>query len=124
MTNEGIRTFTANGAITDKARVKVTAASAIVPPQVEIAGAGEQHIGIAEYAAVTGAAFAVKLRNYPGTHEGVATEAFAVGDTLYGAATGGIKKTADGTAIGIALEAATAPGDIVEFIEFTVIVAV
>jgi hypothetical protein len=121
MTNEGIRTFTANGAITNKARVKLTAASTTSPVQVEIAGAGEQHIGIAEYAVASGAIVAVRLRTYPGTHEGVATEAFAVGDVLYAAAAGGIKDTADGTAIGIALEAATAPNDIIEFIDFTVI---
>ena len=121
MNNEGIRSFTANGAITDKARVKLTNASTTVPVQVELAGAGEQHIGIAEFAAATGTLVSVRLRTYPGTHEGVATEAFAVGATLYGAATGGIKDTSDGTAIGIALEEATGVGDIVEFIDFTVI---
>ena len=121
MNNEGIRTFTANGAITNKARVKLTAGSTTVPVQVELAGAGEQHIGIAEYQAATTELVAVKLRTYPGTHEGVATEALAVGATLYAAAAGGIKDTADGTAIGIALEAATAPNDIIEFIDFTVI---
>jgi hypothetical protein len=63
----------------------------------------------------------VKLRTAEGTHEGVATETFAVGDILYGAAAGGIKDSAAGTAIGIALEAATGVGDIVEFIDFTVI---
>ena len=121
MLNEGIRTFTANGAITSKARVKLTAASATVPPQVEIAGAGEQHIGIAEYAVATGELIAVRLRTYPGTHEGVAKEALAVGATLYGAADGGVKDSSDGTAIGISLEAATGVGDIIEFIDFTVI---
>lgn len=121
MYNEGIRTFTANGAITNKARVKLTAGSTTSPVQVEIAGAGEQHIGIAEYAVATGELVAVKLRTYPGTHEGVATEVLAVGATLYGAAAGGVKDTSDGTAIGIALEAATASGDIIEFIDFTVI---
>ena len=121
MQNDGIRTFTANGAITNKARVKLTAGSTTVPVQVELAGAGEQHIGIAEYQVATTELVAVKLRTYPGTHEGVATEALAVGATLYAAAAGGIKDTADGTAIGIALEAATAPNDIIEFIDFTVI---
>ena len=121
MMNEGIRTFTANGAITNKARVKLTAASATTPPQVEIAGAGEQHIGIAEYAVADTELVAIRLRTYPGTHEGVAKEALAVGATLYGAAAGGVKDTSDGTAIGISLEEATAAGDIIEFIDFTVI---
>ena len=121
MYNEGIRTFTANGALTNKMRVKLTGSSSTSPPQVQSAGAGEQHVGITEYAAATGTLVAVRLRTYPGTHEGVATEALAVGATLYGAAAGGVKDTSDGTAIGISLEEATASGDIIEFIDFTVI---
>lgn len=121
MYNEGIRTFTANGALGAKVRVKLTAASATTPPQVEVAGAGEQHIGITEFAAADTELVAVKLRTFPGTHEGIASEALAVGAILYAAASGKIKDTSDGTAIGIALEAATANGDIIEFIDFTVI---
>lgn len=121
MFNEGFRTFTANGAITEKARVKVTSASSTSPIQVEIAGAGEQHIGTAEFAAADTALVTVRLRTYPGTHEGVAKEALAVGATLYAAAAGGVKDTSDGTAIGISLEEATATGDIIEYIDFTVI---
>jgi hypothetical protein len=121
MYNEGIRTFTANGAIGAKIRVKLTAASTTSPPQVEVAGAAEQHIGITEYAVADGALVAVKLRTFPGTHEGIASEALAVGATLYAAAAGKIKDTSDGTAIGIALEEATANGDIIEFLDFTVI---
>ncbi len=115
------RTFTANGALTANARVKITAGSATTPPQVELAGAGEQHIGLTEYAVADGALVGIKLRTDPGTHIGIATEALAVGATLYGAAAGGVKDTSDGTAIGIALTAATAPNDQVEFIDFTVI---
>ena len=121
MYNEGIRTFTANGTLTDKMRVKLTSSSTTSPIQVEVAGAGEQHIGITEYAAADGTLVAVKLRTYPGTHEGVASGTFSVGATLYGAALGSVKSASDGTAIGIALEAATATGDIIEFIDFTVI---
>lgn len=121
MLNEGIRTFTANGALGAKVRVKLTAASVTSPVQVEVAGAGEQHIGITEAAAADTALVAVRLRTYPGTHEGIASEALAVGAVLYGAASGKIKDTSDGTAIGIALEEATANGDIIEFLDFTVI---
>jgi hypothetical protein len=124
MYNEGIRTFTAYGAITDKARVKIKSGSTTSPVQVEIAGAGEQHVGIADYAVADGELVAVKLRTYPGTHEGVAKETLAVGAILYAAAAGGVKDTSDGTAIGIALEAATGVGDIIEFIDFTVISAI
>jgi len=116
-----ILTFTANGALASKVRVKLTGSSATNPPQVEVAGAGEQHIGITEYAAATGTLVAVRLRTAPGTHEGKAAEAFAVGAVLYGGAAGTIQDTSSGTAIGVAIEAATAVDDIVEFIDFTVI---
>ncbi len=120
-TNPGIPTFTANGALGAYVRVKLTAASATIPPQVEVAGAGEQHIGITELAAATGTLVAVKLRSHNGTHEAVASEALAVGATLYGAASGKVADTSSGTAIGIAVEAATADGDVIEIVEFTVI---
>jgi hypothetical protein len=121
MHNEGIRTFTANEAIGAKIRVKLVAGSVAVPPAIVIAGAAEQHIGMTEYAVASDDVGAVRLRTAPGTQEGVAAEAFAVGATLYAAAAGKLKDTSDGTAIGIALEEATAVGDIVEFIDFTVI---
>lgn len=121
MFTEGITTFTANGAIGAKIRVKLTAASATDPAQVEVAGAGEQHIGITQFAVADGEIVAVKLRNHNGTQEATASEALAVGAVLYGAAAGKVADTSSGTAIGIAKEAATADGDIIEIIEFTVI---
>ncbi len=121
MYNEGIRTFTANGAIAAHTRVKPTAASTTVPCQVETAGAGEQHIGVAEYAAATGTLVAVKLINFPGTVEMVAAEAIEVGDTVYGAASGMAKDTSDGSAIGIAIEQATALNDVIEIATFAVL---
>ena len=120
-TNPGIPTFTANGALVAHQRVKLTAASSTIPPQVEVAGSGEQHIGITEYAVATGEKVAVKLRTHPGTQEAIAAEAIAVGATIYGAADGEVKDTSAGTAIGIAIEAATADQDIIEIVEFTVI---
>lgn len=123
MYNEGIKTFTASGAIGAKIRVKLTASSTTSPPQVEVAGAGEQHIGITEYAVADGGLVAVRLRTYPGTHEGTATisSAIEVGTVLYGAASGKISDASNGTAIGIACEAASSSNDIIEFIDFTVI---
>ena len=121
MTNEGIRTFTANGAITNKARVKLTAGSTTSPPQVELAGAGEQHVGVAEYAATTGKPVAVKLRTFPGTLEMVASKAITQGATVYGAAVGLISDAAVGSAIGEAVEAATNPNDIIEVAPYNVL---
>lgn len=118
--NEGIMTFIANGALTAKTRVKITSASATDPIQVEVAGSGEQHIGITEYDVADGDPVAVRLRNYPGTHECVAAGAIAAGAVVYGAAAGGIDDAAAGSAIGVAL-AAGESGEIVEFVDFSVI---
>lgn len=111
-------TFTANGAIAAKTRVKLTAGSATTPAQVETAGAGEQHIGIAEYAAADTAPVAVRLRGR--VFEAVAAEAVEVGDPLYAAASGMIKDTSDGTCIGHAIEIATALNDKVKYVDFVV----
>lgn len=112
--NHGIRTYTANGALGANVRVKLTNASTTVPPQVEVAGSGEQHIGITETAVADTGLVAVRLRTYPGTQEMVAADSFAVGATLYGAAAGRVTDSAAGTAIGIAMEAAGSGGDVVE----------
>lgn len=119
--HDGIRTFTANGALGANVRVKLTNASTTVPIQVESAGAGEQHVGVTEHAAADGAAVAVRLRTAPGTVEVTAADSFAVGATLYGAASGRVSDSSSGTAIGIAAESAGAGGDIVEMVPFTVI---
>jgi len=116
--NEGIRTFTASGAITAHARVKITASSSTTPPQVELAGLGEQHAGIAEFAAADGELVSVRLRNYNGTVEAIAASSIAVGAALYGASGGKVASTSSGTTIGFAVEQATANGDIVEIIQY------
>jgi hypothetical protein len=115
--NEGIMTFTANGAIGAKIRVKLTAGSTTEPPQVEIAGAGEQHIGVTQFGVATGELVAVKGRHSPGFHEMIASEAIEVGDAIYGAAAGKVKDTSDGSSIGYAIEAATANNDIIKCID-------
>lgn len=121
MWNEGVATFTANGALGARVRVKLTSASTTDPPQVEIAGAGEQHIGYTKYAVATGALVAVEGREGSFIKEVVSAEAFAVGATLYAAAAGQVKDTSQGSAIGIAVEAATASGEIVQMIDFGVL---
>jgi hypothetical protein len=112
--NEGVKSFTAAGTIKAHARVKLSAGTTTTPPEVEEAGAGENYIGFAEYAAVLGDMVSIKLKNYPGTVEAIASEAFLIGATLYGAAAGRVGDTAVGAGQAIAIEAATALGDIVE----------
>lgn len=109
------RTFTAGAALEARRCVKIKSGTTTTPPEVEYAGAGEAHIGITEYAAASGALVAVRL-NGAGTHEATAAEAFAAGASLYGAANGKVADTASGTALAVALEAATADGDIVEIL--------
>jgi hypothetical protein len=114
------RTFTAYGALAANRRVKVRAGTTTTPPQVEYAGAGEQHIGTTTMACADGALIAIKLRNNPGPWRAVAAEALAVGATLYGAASGKIQDTAAGSALGIAITAADADGDDIDFVDIAV----
>jgi len=119
--NEGHKTFTSGEALAAKRRVKIQSGTTTNPPEVVYADAGEQHIGVTEYAVATATLVSVRLRTSGGTQEATAAGAFSVGATLYGAADGKIDDASSGTAIGIALEAATADGDQVEFDDFTVI---
>lgn len=116
--NEGIKTFIAYGAITAHARVKLRSGYG---DQVELAGAGEAHIGVAEYAVADTEYVSIKLKSESGTVEVIAADSFSVGATLYGAASGKVSDTSSGSAIGVALEAATADGDIIEMLPFNVL---
>ena len=118
--NNGIITVTSGEALASKRRVKIKSGTTTTPPEVEYADAGEQHIGITEYAEAIAKSLAVRTRTHPGTQEATAAGAFSVGAVLYGAADGKVDDASSGSAIGIALEAATADGDIVEIIDFTV----
>ena len=121
--NSGLRTYTASEAIGANIRVKLVAGSVTVPVEVEIAGLGDQHIGITECAVASGDPVAVRLRTYPGTQEIVAADSFAVGAVLYGAAAGKVtdNSAGAGNAIGQAMEAAGALNDIVEMVPYNVL---
>jgi hypothetical protein len=119
--NNGIRAYTANGALTQYMRVKLTAGSTTTPPQVEAAGAGEQHIGFVQRDAADGAIVSVSLRNNNGTKQAIAAGAITQGATIYGAAAGTVDDTSSGSAIGQAMTAATASGDIIEVVDFSVL---
>jgi hypothetical protein len=121
MQNEsGILTFTANGAIGAHIRVKQTAASTTVPPQVEIAGAGEQHIGVTTEAVLDTGLVAVKLRTAPGSVEMIASKGIAIATVVYGAASGKVSDAASGSAIGMSKKAASGNGSIIEVLPFNV----
>lgn len=118
---EGVLTLKAGEALGANVRVKVESGTATDPVEVVAAGAGEQHIGTTEYAAADGEFVAVRPRNMDGTHMVTAAGAFSRGATLYGAASGKVDDASSGSAIGVAMEAATADGDIVEMIDFSVL---
>jgi hypothetical protein len=119
--NSGLRTFIAGEALGENIRVKIESGTTMDPPEVVAAGAGEQHIGVTQFAVADGTAVTVKITATPGTVEVVAADSFSRGATLYGAASGKVSDTASGSAIGIAVEAATATGDIIEMAPFAVL---
>jgi len=114
-----IKTFIAGEDLAAHRRVKVmtdSPATTTDPPEVVYADAGEDYIGVTEYAATDGNEVACKLNNYPGTIEMECTvdSAIARGTVLYGAADGKISDASSGSAQGIAVEAAGASGDVIE----------
>ncbi len=114
--NEGVKTFTAGADIEARRRVKLKSGTTATPPEVEHAGAGEDFIGISEYAVKSGQSLAVRLKNSPGTQEvevSIGT-AIAIGTSLYGAAGGKLSDTTSGSAQATALAAASASNQHIE----------
>lgn len=113
-----IKTFIAGEALAAKRRVRImtdSPATVTDPPEVVYADAGEDWIGVTEYAAADGEFVAVKLNNSAGTFEitCVVSAAIARGTVLYGAADGKVSDSSSGTAQGISLVAGIS-GDIIE----------
>lgn len=110
-------TFTAGEALLPKRRVKIESGTTTSPPEVVYADAGEQAIGITgNETTADGDLVSLQPSNATGTYECTASEAFAINATLYAANDGKISDTSSGSSIGLAVEAATADGDVVEWI--------
>lgn len=111
--DSGCKSFTADAAIAQFARVVFEADGKVVT-----AGLTEVGIGIAQTAALAaGDSISVKLfGSSQGTFKMIAVEALAVAATLYTEAAGKVQDTAASTSFpfAMALEAATADGDIIE----------
>lgn len=106
----GIRTFTAGEDLAAHRRVKIDSGVATAnPAEVIYADAGEDFIGVTEYAASDGDLIAVKMCTGPGTFEIECNvdSAIALGTVLYGAADGKISDASSGTAQGICIEPGT-----------------
>ena len=114
-------TFTAGEALNQKTRVKIKSGTTTTPPEVVYCDQGEQGIGVVEYYTASGDLCSVRTTNWGGSLLGVANDTFSVDATLYAHDDGEISDTSSGSAIGVALEAATAADDIVEYMPFGVL---
>jgi len=105
--NPHTKTFVAGEALAAKRRVKIKNATTTTPPEIVYADAGEDFIGVTEYAVNLGDNVAVKLNNAPGTFEIECTVSASIvrGTVLYGANDGKVSDASSGTAQGISLEA-------------------
>lgn len=107
----GTKGFTAGGAIPLHARVILSSGV------LAVAGLAEKEIGTAEQEAfAAGDIISVRLVTAQGTCKMIAIEALAEMAPVYTETDGKVQDTAQATAylIGVALEAATADGDIIE----------
>lgn len=119
MYTEGNLTFTANVALTVKGlRLKIKSGSTTSPIEVELAGAGEGHIGTNLQPVEAGKIVAVKPRNTQGTHEMVADGAITASAPFYGAAAGKISATVAGAPLGTMIEGSTSDDERVEVLPY------
>jgi len=111
-TENANKPFTAGEALAAFRRVKLSDGTTVV-----YADADEPAIGITQAAAASGASVTVRLLNAAGTFKMTAGAAITVNKVVYGLADGKIDDLSTGVpgvAVGVALEAATADGDIIE----------
>jgi len=102
------KSFSCSGALAAYLRVKT-------PNSLALADATDVELGTMEEAALAANDIrAVRLRTAQGTCKMVAAGAITLGATVYGAASGTIDDIDNNNKIGIALEAATAAGDVIE----------
>jgi hypothetical protein len=100
-------TVKAGEALEARRRVKIESGTVTDPPEVVYADAGEDAIGVTEYAVADGDLVTLKPLNEPGLHEieSITASAIARGTVLYAAADGRVTDTATGSAVGVAFEA-------------------
>jgi len=106
---ESPKTFLSGEALARFRFVKFDAAGTVM-----YAAAADLGIGVTQQAVAITTGVAVRLVNTGGSLKVTAAAAFSAGDYLYHAADGKVSSTPAGPRIGVALEAATADGDLVE----------
>lgn len=105
----GYGTVTLTGTVSQYARVTNAGAAA---------GALEQELGVAMVSGVSGDVISVALPTKEGTRLMTAAAAISAGANVYGAASGKVSSVANGNFKGIAREAASADGDVIEVLAF------
>lgn len=117
-TLEGIRTFITGAAVSAKRLLKLSSGEVVH----NTVTATDDPIGVSQYAAADGDALAVRFINDDGTFEITAAGAITAGAEVYAADDGKVQALPAAAAtyrkIGIALEAATADGDIIEILPY------
>lgn len=109
-TEQPTRAFTAGEALARRRLVKLSGASAVY------ADAGDEFFGVTEYAIAIAAKGSIRNKLAGGTFEVTAAAAITAGKMIYPADDGKVSMTPAGKACGLAIEAATADGDLIEAI--------
>lgn len=114
--NEGIMTFKAGEALAARRRVKIESGTTNDPPEVVYADAGEDAVGVTEFAVADTEMVSVKALNASGTFEVECTvdSAIARGTVLYAAADGKVSDASSGSAVGVSMVAAGADNEHIE----------
>lgn len=108
----GYKTFECDEALTQFSRVKLDSDG-----KITVCGLTDKGIGVVTRATSAAGEFVdVSLNTKPGTMKMIASEALSAGAIVYSEASGKVQDTAQATAyqVGVAMEAATADGDIIE----------
>jgi hypothetical protein len=114
----------ASAAIGQFLRVKLNSTvtiNGVAEPAYAVAGAADWNVEVGtveEQSFASGELHAVRLRSAQGTRKMVAAAAISSGAALYAAAGGKVTSTAAGPQIGIALQAASGSGSIIECLYF------
>ncbi len=108
-----VRPDTAAGAVAKYLRVKT-------PGAVAVAGALDASIGTMDRDCTAAGPCSVRMRTAQGSQKMVANTAITAGNFVYGAAGGKVSAVANGNIAGVAMEAATADGDVIEVMHINV----
>jgi hypothetical protein len=111
-------TMIASVEIAQKLRVAIKAGTTTAPPEVAIAGVGDPGVGVNDYLVAINEKAAIEPYNKSGTLEMVANGVVGIGADVFPAAGGKISTVPAGDPLGMALEAATADGDIIEILVY------